>query len=92
MMTESDVGDGLAKLETGVRRAVELINELKVSRSSLEERLQRQEKELDALRQRVTALEPLEGELRRLRQERKEMLSQVDAMLKELGKLESFTS
>jgi len=38
----------------------------------------------------VTALEPLEGELRRLRQERKEMLSQVDAMLKELGKLESF--
>ena len=91
-MTESDVGDGLQKLETGVRRAVELINELKVSRSSLEERLQRQEKELDALRQRVTALEPLEGELRRLRQERKEMLSQVDAMLKELGKLESFTS
>ena len=89
-MTESDVGDGLQKLETGVRRAVELINELKVSRSSLEERLQRQEKELDALRQRVTALEPLEGELRRLRQERKEMLSQVDAMLKELGKLESF--
>lgn len=91
-MTESDVGDGLQKLETGVRRAVELINELKVGRSSLEERLQRQEKELDALRQRVTALEPLEGELRRLRQERKEMLSQVDAMLKELGKLESFTS
>lgn len=91
-MTESDVGDGLQKLETGVRRAVELINELKVSRSSLDERLQRQEKELDALRQRVTALEPLEGELRRLRQERKEMLSQVDAMLKELGKLESFTS
>ena len=91
-MTESDVGDGLQKLETGVRRAVELINELRVSRSSLEERLQRQEKELDALRQRVTALEPLEGELRRLRQERKEMLSQVDAMLKELGKLESFTS
>jgi len=91
-MTESDVGDGLQKLETGVRRAVELINELKVSRSNLEERLQRQEKELDALRQRVTALEPLEGELRRLRQERKEMLSQVDAMLKELGKLESFTS
>jgi flagellar motility protein MotE (MotC chaperone) len=92
MMTENDVGDGLQKLETGVRRAVELINELKVGRSSLEERLQRQEKELDALRQRVTALEPLEGELRRLRQERKEMLSQVDAMLKELGKLESFTS
>lgn len=90
-MTENDVGDGLQKLETGVRRAVELINELRVSRSSLEERLQRQEKELDALRQRVTALEPLEGELRRLRQERKEILSQVDAMLKELDKLELST-
>ena len=90
-MTDRDVGDGLAKLETGVRRAVEAINELRVSRSSLEERLQRQEKELDALRQRVTVLEPLEGELRRLRQERKEMLSQVDAMLKELDKLELST-
>ena len=88
-MAEDSIGEQLAKLEQSVHRAVELIKELKADRPRLEQRLAQQEKELEALRQRVALLEPGEGELRRLRQERKEVLSQVDAMLKELNKLES---
>ena len=88
-MSDKEVGDGLAKLETSVRRAVELIHQLRAERPRLEQRLAAQEKEIEALRQRVGALEPLEQELRRLRQERKEILSQVDAMLKELNKLDA---
>jgi uncharacterized protein involved in exopolysaccharide biosynthesis len=90
-MSDKEVGDGLAKLETSVRRAVELINQLRAERPRLEQRLAAQEKEIEALRQRLAALEPMEQELRRLRQERKEILSQVDAMLKELNKLDAST-
>lgn len=88
-MGENEVEQGLAQLEKAVRRAVELIGQLKADRSRLEQRLAHHEKELEAVRLRVAALEPMDGELRRLRQERKEILSQVDAMLKELSKLES---
>jgi len=90
-MSDKEVGDGLAKLETSVRRAVELINQLRAERPRLEQRLAAQEKEIEALRQRLAALEPMEQELRRFRQERKEILSQVDAMLKELNKLDAST-
>jgi chromosome segregation ATPase len=87
-MATNDVGQGLAQLEKAVRGAVELIGQLKADRSRLEQRMAHHEKELEVVRLRVTALEPMEGELRRLRHERKEILSQVDAMLKELNKLE----
>ncbi|HLC41824.1 MAG TPA: cell division protein ZapB [Methylomirabilota bacterium] len=90
-MTDREVGDGLARLETSVRRAVEVIHQLRAERPRLEQRLTAQEKEIEALRQRLAALEPMEQELRRLRQERKEILSQVDAMLKELTKLDAST-
>ena len=90
-MSDKEVGDGLAKLETSVRRAVELINQLRAERPRLEQRLAAQEKEIEALRQRLAALEPMEQELRRFRQERKEILSQVDAMLRELNKLDAST-
>ena len=90
-MSDREVGDGLARLENSVRRAVELIHQLRAERPRLEQRLTAQEKEIEGLRQRLAALEPVEHELRRLRQERKEILSQVDAMLKELNKLEAST-
>ena len=64
----------LDQLEKSVRRAAETIARLKAER--------------DALATRVTALEADRPELVALRQERKEVLAQVDGMLKELDKLE----
>lgn len=69
-----DLGERLAELEQSVRRAAEVIAKLRSERDSLQSRLE--------------ALEPERAELRILRQERKELLSQVDGILKELDKLE----
>ena len=64
----------LAELEQAVRRAAETIAKLKSER--------------DALAARLEALEPERAELRALRQERKDVLAQVDAILKEMDKLD----
>jgi septal ring factor EnvC (AmiA/AmiB activator) len=64
----------LAELEQHVRRAAEVIDRLRAERAELQARLQ--------------ALEAERAELRALRQERREVLAQVDAILKELDKLE----
>lgn len=64
----------LDQLEKSVKRAAETIARLKAER--------------EALTARVTALEADRAELTTLRQERKEVLAQVDGMLKELDKLE----
>ena len=69
-----DLGERLAELEQSVRRAAEVIAKLRSERDSLQSRLE--------------ALEPERAELRTLRQERKELLSQVDGILKELDKLD----
>ena len=45
-------------------------------------------RERDALRARIQTLEQDRAELTSLRQERKEVLSQVDSILKELDKLD----
>ena len=69
-----DLGERLAELEQSVRRAAEVIAKLRSERDSLQSRLE--------------ALEPERAELRTLRHERKELLSQVDGILKELDKLD----
>ncbi|MET0850297.1 MAG: hypothetical protein ABW020_04125 [Candidatus Rokuibacteriota bacterium] len=69
-----NLADRLVDLEQSVRRAAEVIAKLRAER--------------DALQGRLEALEPERAELRALRQERKEMLGQVDAILKELDRLE----
>lgn len=69
-----NLADRLVELEQSVRRAAEVIAKLRAER--------------DALQGRLDALEPERAELRALRQERKEMLGQVDAILKELDRLE----
>jgi septal ring factor EnvC (AmiA/AmiB activator) len=64
----------LDQLEKSVKRAAETIARLKAER--------------DALAARITALEADRAELTTLRQERKDVLAQVDGILKELDKLE----
>jgi len=72
-MTES-VGERLEDLEKSVRRAAEVIVMLRKERESLQAKL--------------TAGEADRAELQKLRQERKEMLGQINAMLKEMEKLD----
>ena len=72
-MTEP-LGERLEDLEKAVRRAAEVIAMLRKDRETLQAKL--------------AAGETDRAELGRLRQERKEMLSQVNAMLKEIEKLD----
>jgi len=72
-MTEP-LGERLDELENAVRRAAEVIAALR--------------RERDALASKVEAGDADRAELQRLRQERRETLSQVNAMLKEMEKLD----
>lgn len=72
-MTEN-LSERLEQLEKSVKQAAETIAQLRSER--------------DALQARVVAMEQDQAELRSLRQERKEMLAQIDSMLKELDKLD----
>ena len=72
-MTEP-LGERLEDLEKAVRRAAEVIAMLR--------------KERETLQVKLTAGEADRTELARLRQERKEMLGQVNTMLKEMEKLD----
>ena len=72
-MTEP-LGERLEELEKAVRRAAEVIATIR--------------KERDTLASRAGAGDGDRAELQRLRQERKETLSQVNAMLKEMEKLD----
>ena len=83
------LGDRLAQLEQAVRRAADLITRLKAERATLEKRVAEQARELDDLRSRVGASAEERAEVARLRQERKEVLAQVDSILKELDRLEA---
>ena len=81
--------DRLTRLEQAVRRAADLITRLKAEQATLEKRVTEQARELDDLRSRAGASAEERAELQRLRQERKEVLAQVDSVLKELDKLEA---
>lgn len=72
-MTEP-LGERLEDLEKAVRRAAEVIAMLR--------------KERETLQVKLAAGEADRAELARLRQERKEMLGQVNTMLKEMEKLD----
>jgi hypothetical protein len=63
----------LEQLEQSIRRAADVVARLKAER--------------DGLQAKVAALEADRQELQRLRQERTEVLAQVDGILKELDKL-----
>ena len=83
------LGDRLTQLEQAVRRAADLITRLKAERATLEKRVAEEARELADLRSRASASAEERAELQRLRQERREVLAQVDSILKELDKLEA---
>lgn len=83
------LGDRLTQLEQAVRRAADLLARLKAERATLDKRVAEQARELDDLRSRVGASAEERAELARLRQERREVLAQVDSILKELDRLEA---
>lgn len=64
----------LEQLEQSIKRAKDVIERLRVER--------------DTLKARIEAFETERSELRTLKQERKDVLTQVDAILRELDKLE----
>ena len=73
-MMDENLSERLEQLEKSVRQAVESMAQLR--------------KEREALQAKVAALEQDRTELLGLRQERKEVLAQVDSILKELDKLD----
>lgn len=73
-MPEQPLSDRLEELEKAVRRAAEVIAMLRREREQLQARL--------------GAGESDRAELARLRHERKDVLSQVNAMLKEMERLQ----
>ena len=69
-----NLAERLVELEKSVKRAGEIIADLR--------------RERDALVARLAAMESDRAELQGLRQERKEVLSQVDSILRELDRLD----
>ncbi len=90
-----DLAERLGQLEQSVRRAAELVGRLKAERSQaeaekagLQQRLDEQAPELDELRARLGTLDETQREVTRLREERKEILAQVEGILRELEALD----
>ena len=73
-MMADNLSERLEHLERSVKQAAEAIVGLR--------------KEREALQARVAAMEQDRAELQSLRQERKDVLTQVDGILKELDKLD----
>ena len=84
-MTEERMAEGLTErleqLEKSVRRAAETITRLRKERDSLQAKVVGVEAKL-------AAAEGDRAELAGLRQERKEVLAQVDGIIKELDRLD----
>lgn len=90
-----DLAERLGQLEASIRRAAELVGRLKAERSQaetektgLQQRLDEQARELDELRARLGTLDETQREVTRLREERKEILAQVEGILRELDALD----
>lgn len=90
-----EAAERLAVLEQHVHRAVELIGTLRgenarllEERAALSARLAQLEAEAHDLRTRAAALERLEAEHRRLVEERRQLLGHVEAILKDLARIE----
>jgi hypothetical protein len=90
-----DVPERLAVLEQHVQRAIELIGSLRADnarltteRRGLEARVAELTKEAEGLRIRLEAISLLEAEQRRLLEERRQLLGQVESILKDLARIE----
>ena len=83
-----DVTERLTVLEQHVRQAIELIGTLRAENARLAARVALLEREAATLRQREEGLAPLKAEHRRLVAERRELLGQVEGVLKELARIE----
>lgn len=81
MADKDALAERLDALEKSVRRAAEAIARLRREREALQSRVSQLEGKL-------AGTEGEKGELQALRQERKDVLAQVDSILKELDKLE----
>ena len=93
-MTE-DIQARLALLEQHVQRAIELIGTLRgenarlsTERRGLEARVADLTAEAEGLRTRLGAIGRLEAEQRRLLEERRQLLGQVEGILKDLARIE----
>ena len=93
-MTE-DVGARLAVLEEHVHRAVKLIEELREAnarlaqeKTTLEGALRTMTGDMERLRERDQDRLRLEAEYRRLLDDRRQLLGQVEGILKELARIE----
>ncbi len=90
-----DLAERLGQLEQAARRAAELVGRLKAERLQaeaekvgLQQRLDEQAREQDELRARLGTLDEIQREVTRLREERKEILAQVEGILRELDALD----
>ena len=75
------------RLEEKVRRLVGLVERMKSEQARAADENQRLARELDAMRARLSATEPLTSELASLRQERDVIRTRVGEMLDELEAL-----
>jgi FtsZ-binding cell division protein ZapB len=90
-----DVQERLTLLEQHVQRAIELIGTLRgenaqltADRQRLEARVADLTAEAESLRVRLGAIGRLEAEQRRLLDERRQLLGQVEGILKDLARIE----
>jgi hypothetical protein len=91
----SEARDRLALLEQGVQRILDLLatlraenQELRRDRATLEARTQTLMAEVGALREGARAQERLSSEHGRLLDERRQLLGQIEGILKELSRIE----
>lgn len=90
-----DVQARLTLLEEHVQRAIELIGTLRAEnarltaeRRGVEARVADLTREAEGLRTRLAVIDRLETEQRRLLDERRQLLGQVEGILKDLGRIE----
>jgi FtsZ-binding cell division protein ZapB len=94
-VSDESVQARLALLEEHVQRAIELIGTLRAEntrlvteRRGLETRIADLTAEAEGLRVRLGAIARLETEQRRLLDERRQLLGQVESILKDLARIE----
>jgi FtsZ-binding cell division protein ZapB len=94
-VSDENIQARLALLEEHVQRAIELIGTLRAEntrlateRRGLETRIADLTAEAEGLRVRLGAITRLETEQRRLLDERRQLLGQVESILKDLARIE----
>jgi FtsZ-binding cell division protein ZapB len=94
-VSDDDVQARIALLEQHVQRAIELIGTLRAENARLsaqhrgfETRIAELTAEAEGLRVRLGAIARLEAEQRRLLEERRQLLGQVESILKDLARIE----